>query len=156
MPSTARLTRPSSRVRRVLRGYPNAARIASAGQATSASPASARRVGRAVTAVSRVTPNLVRSAGRMTRVLRRSPSTRPLLRVMPTIVQRTTTQLGQAAARGVPVTPQVAVNTLAANANRVISSPQILTEAYRRSRMLNRRYRRARRLQLRGATLRYG
>jgi uncharacterized protein (DUF885 family) len=117
-----------------------------------ASPAAVR----AVSAVSRVAPNMIRSAGRVTRVLRRSPATRPLLRVMPTVIQRAATQLGRRAAQGLPVTPQAATQAVASQARQIISSAPQMVRIYRRSRAQDQRFHRARRLQLRGVTLRYG
>ena len=88
----------------------------------------------------RAAPQLIRGVARVTRTLRRNPATRPLVRTMPTIVRRTTANLARRVARGQPVTPQVAVRTLARQTARVLSNPQQCVHAYQRSRALDRRY----------------
>jgi len=95
---------------------------------------------RADRTIRRATPQLVRGVRNMTRTLLRRPATRPLVRVMPTVVQRTINTLGQRAAAGVPVTPNQAVQTLAQQAVRVMGSPQQAVQAYRRSIAMDRRY----------------
>ena len=90
--------------------------------------------------LARVVPQLSRGATNIARILRRSPSTRPLVRTLPNIMQRTTRSLAQQALRGQPVTPLAASRTLAQQAARVIGSPQQAVQAYRRSRALDRRF----------------
>jgi hypothetical protein len=99
-----------------------------------------RAVPRATAALRRISPQLVRGAMRVARTLRRVPGTRPLVRVMPAIVQRTVNRLGQQAALGRPVTPGQAVQTLARQTASVIGSPQQAAKAYRRSMTLDHRY----------------
>jgi hypothetical protein len=88
----------------------------------------------------RATPQLVRGVRRMTRTLRSRPATRPLIRVMPTVVQRTVNTLGQRAAAGAVVTPNQAVRTLAQQAARVLGNPQQAVRAYQRSVAQDRRF----------------
>ncbi len=76
----------------------------------------------------------------MARTLRRRPATRPLVRVLPSVVQRTVNTLGQQAAAGVPVSPNQAVQTLAQQANQVLGSPQQALRAYQRSLTMDRRF----------------
>lgn len=113
-------------------------------------PLAARVVPRLAPAVMRAAPQLIRGVARVTRTLRRNPATRPLVRAVPTIVRRTTSALARRAARGRPVTPQVAVRTLAGQTARVLSDPRQCVHAYRRSRSLDRRYHVAARRQPRG------
>jgi hypothetical protein len=103
-------------------------------------PLAARVVPRVAPAIMRSAPQLIRGVARVTRTLRRNPATRPLVRTVPTIVRRTATTLARRAARGRPVTPQVAARTLAGQTARVLSSPGQCVHAYRRSRALDRRY----------------
>jgi hypothetical protein len=103
-------------------------------------PLAARLIPRVAPAVMRAAPQLIRGVARITRTLRRNPATRPLVRAVPTIVRRTTTSLARRVARGQPVTPRVAVRTLAGQSARVLSSPQQCVHAYRRSRTLDRCY----------------
>lgn len=104
-------------------------------------PLAARLIPRAAAALTRATPQLVRGAAAVTRSLRRNPTTRPLVRTMPTIMQRTAASLArQGAQRGRPPTPQTAVRTLARQTAQVIGSPQQAVQAYQRSRALDQRY----------------
>jgi hypothetical protein len=88
----------------------------------------------------RVAPRLVRSATQVTRTLRRNPQTRPLVRVMPTIVRRTVHQIGRDIDRGRPVTGPRAVRVLAGQTQRVLADPHAVSTAYRHSRALDRHY----------------
>lgn len=90
--------------------------------------------------IRRVAPRLVRGATQVLRTLRRNPATRPLVRVMPTIVRRTVNDIARDIQRGAPVAPQRAVQQLAGQSRRVISNPDACLAAYRRSRALDRRY----------------
>ena len=93
--------------------------------------------------VLRAAPGLIRGAAQVARTLRASPVTRPLVRAVPTIIQRTAANIAQQVGQGQPVTPSTAVRTLARQTARVLSSPQQCVQAYRRSRVLDRRFHRA-------------
>jgi hypothetical protein len=93
-------------------------------------------------AARRVAPRLVRGSSRVLRTLRRDPRTRPLVRVLPTIVRRTAADVVRDVQRGRPASPQRAAQQLAAQAQQVLSSPQQCVRAYRRSSALDRRYHR--------------
>jgi hypothetical protein len=103
-------------------------------------PLAARVIPRVAPAIMRAAPQLIRGVARVTRTLRRNPATRPLVRTVPTIVRRTAATLARRATRGRPVTPQVAVRTLAGQTARVLSNPRQCVRAYRRSCALDRRY----------------
>jgi hypothetical protein len=105
-------------------------------------PLAARVVPRAAPALMRATPGLVCGISGVVHGLRRSPTTRPLVRVVPAIVRRTAATIGQQAARGAPVTPQAAVRTLARQTLRVLGSPQVAAGAFRHSRVMDRRFHR--------------
>lgn len=109
-------------------------------------PAAARLAPRvlpqAANVMRRVAPQLVRGVAGVTRALRRSPTTRPLVRAIPTVVRRTAANIAQQVARGQPVTAQGAVRTLARQTARVIGSPQQSARAWQRSRALDRQYHR--------------
>jgi hypothetical protein len=93
--------------------------------------------------VMRAAPQLIRGATRVARTLRRSPTTRPLVRAMPTVVRRAVTDMARQASRGQQVTPRTAVSTLARQTRQVLSSPRQCVQAYRRSRALDRRFHQA-------------
>jgi hypothetical protein len=90
--------------------------------------------------IARQTPQLVRGLSSVARTLRRNPTTRPLVRALPTIASRTTRSLARQAAHGRPITPRRAVRTLAGQTRAVLSSPQTRRQVVRRSRALDRRY----------------
>jgi hypothetical protein len=106
-------------------------------------PLAARLIPRAASAITRAAPGLIRGLAGVTRTLRRNPATRPLVRAVPTIMRRTAASVAQQAARGRPVTPTTAVRTLARQTARVLSSPQKCTQAWKRSRSLDRRFHQA-------------
>jgi len=88
----------------------------------------------------KVMPRLTRSTLQVGRELRRNPATRPLVRAMPTIAQRTVADIARQVERGRPVTPELATRYLARETQRVLGSPDRAVRAYRRSRALDRRY----------------
>jgi hypothetical protein len=106
-------------------------------------PLAAQIAPRVAPAIMRAAPGLIRGVAGVTRILRRSPTTRPLVRAVPTIVRRTASNIVQQAAQGQPMTPQRAVQTLARQTAQVLSSPQHSVQAYQRSQALDRRFHRA-------------
>jgi hypothetical protein len=103
-------------------------------------PLAARLAPRVAPLVLRASPQLLRGTTRVVRALRRNPATRPLVRVVPTIMRRTIRDIASQVERGQPVTPQTAVRMLAGETRRVLSDPRTCVHAYRRSRALDRRY----------------
>ncbi len=103
-------------------------------------PLAARVIPQAAPALMRAMPGLVSGIAGVVRSLHRDPVTRPLVRVVPAIVRRTAAVIGQNAARGVPVPPQAAVRALGQQTLRVLGNPQASTQAFRRSRVLDRQY----------------
>jgi hypothetical protein len=106
-------------------------------------PLAARLIPRVAPTIMRAAPGLIRGVAGVSRTLRRSPTTRPLVRTIPTIVRRTAANIAQQTAQGQPVTPQTAVRTLARQTAQVLSSPQQSVQVYQRARALDRRYHRA-------------
>jgi hypothetical protein len=106
-------------------------------------PLAARLLPRVAPAIMRAAPGLIRGVAGVARTLRRSPTTRPLVRAIPTIVRRTAANIAQQVGQGQPVTPQTAVRTLARQTAQVLSSPQQCVRAYQRARALDRRFHRA-------------
>ena len=103
-------------------------------------PLAARLIPRVAPTILRAAPGLIRGAAQVARTLRTNPVTRPLVRAVPTIIQRTAAIIAQQVGQGQPVTPSTAVRTLARQTARVLSSPQQCVQAYRRSRVLDRRF----------------
>jgi hypothetical protein len=88
----------------------------------------------------RVAPRLTRGVANVARTLFRNPTTRPLLHAVPRIARGTMRTLVSRVARGRPVTPRLAVRTLARQTAKTLSSPRTLVQAYRRSLAGDRRY----------------
>ena len=95
-------------------------------------PLAAGLVRKAAPHIARHTPQLVRGLSKVARTLRRSPTTRPLVRALPTIASRTTRSLARQAAHGRPITPRRAVRTLAGQTRSVLSSPRTRRHVVRR------------------------
>jgi hypothetical protein len=105
-------------------------------------PLAARIVPRAAPAIMRAAPGLVCGLTGVVNTLRRDPATRPLVRMVPAIVRNTAASIAQQASRGVSVTPQAAVRTLARQTVRVLGSPKQAARAFNRSRVLDRQFHR--------------
>jgi hypothetical protein len=81
----------------------------------------------------RVLPHLVRGTAVLTRVLRRRRTTRPVIRAIPTILQRTNRTLIRRARAGRPVNRRVAARVMAAHTQRVLTSPRACATALGRN-----------------------
>jgi hypothetical protein len=103
-------------------------------------PLAARVVPRAAPVIRRAATGLAHGATRVLHTLHRSPTTRPLVRAIPTILRGTAVNLARQVAAGRRVTPQAAVRQLARQTARVLGNPRIGVQAYRQSRVLDRRY----------------
>jgi hypothetical protein len=105
-------------------------------------PLAGRIIPGAAPALMRATPGLVCGLAGVVRGLRRDPTTRPLVRVVPAIVRGTAANIARQASRGVAVTPQTAVRTLARQTLRVLGSPRQSARAFQHSRALDRHFHR--------------
>lgn len=103
-------------------------------------PIAMRGISSASPAMRTAAPALARATGRLVGALRRSPATRPLIKTVPTILRRTNAALSRAAASGTPVSPRLAVRTMANQTYRIMSSPTVCIHIMVRSgRMIRRR-----------------
>jgi len=105
-------------------------------------PLAARVIPQASRTLTRAMPGLVSAVSAVVRRLYRDPATRPLVRVVPTVVRRTGASIAQMNSRGVAVTPQETLRILARQIMRVLGSPQVSAQAFRRSRALDREFHR--------------
>lgn len=87
--------------------------------------------------ISRAVPRLTRGVSQITRKLYRNPQTRPLVKTVPTIARRTMGTLARHAARGRTITPRVANRVLVSHARRLLRSPQQMSKALRRVRLMD-------------------
>lgn len=74
-------------------------------------------------AVRRMSPILVRSAGRLGRYLRKRPRTRPLVKAIPTIQKQAVKMLTKHAQQGGKVTPAVAAKAMAKATVKTLGTP---------------------------------
>jgi len=102
-------------------------------------------------ALRRILPHLVRGTAILTRILRRQKATRPMVRVVPTIVRRTIRDLKKQAARGVPLTRKRAAVAAAKQVRRVLSSPKACAAAITRNAKVSKAYKRPTRRRTRGS-----
>jgi len=106
-------------------------------------PLAARLVPQAARALTQATPGLACGLAGVVRTLHRSPSTRPLVRTVPSIVRGTAMSIARQASSGATVNPQAAVRTLARQTARILGNPRQAAQAFRRSQNLDRRFHRA-------------
>lgn len=107
-------------------------------------------------ALRRILPYMIRGTAILTRILRRRKATRPMVRVVPTIVRRTVKELKKQAARGIPITRKRAAVTAAKQVRRVLSSPKACAAAITRNVKVSKAYKKPTRRRVRssGATRR--
>src|SRR5580658_6187301 len=110
--------------------------------AKAVAPMAKRALPKIAKVITRATPRLTHGVGKITKVLHRHPQTRHLLRTVPGIARRTVGNLAHKAARGVRITPQAAVRTLANQTRRVLGTPQHRAQALRRHQHLERKFHR--------------
>jgi hypothetical protein len=103
-------------------------------------PLAARVVPQAAPTLTQAMPALVSGVSGVVRHLHRDPATRPLVRVVPTIVRGTAANIAQTTSRGGAVNSQEALRMLARQILRVLGSPQASARAFRRSRALDRKF----------------
>jgi hypothetical protein len=116
-------------------GEGEAEALAGAAAATVISPRDRR-------ALRRVISDLVRAQGKLTRLLRRSRSTRHGVKAGPTIMRRTVKSLKRQAAKGAPITRRRAARAMATQVRRVLGSPKAARAAIVRNTKVSRRYKR--------------
>jgi hypothetical protein len=94
------------------------------------------------TVSARISPTLVRGVASIGRILGRRKTTRPLLRLLPSILRRTVATLARERQLGLSTTSIRAARILASEAAKIIDSPQRCVALYRRSRALHRYFHR--------------
>lgn len=105
-------------------------------------PMAARMAPRVLPAIARFVPHLIRAAANIARTLRRNPVTRPLVRAIPTIVQRTIVTLTRMYSRRQQITVQIALRILARHASQILGNQRRSVQVIRRSTQLDRHHHR--------------
>jgi hypothetical protein len=80
-----------------------------------------------------ILPGLIRGAAVITRLLCSQPTTRPMVRVVPTVVDQTARTLVRRQRRGRPVTPVIAGRVMGRQVARTLASPRRTTRAVGRN-----------------------
>jgi hypothetical protein len=81
----------------------------------------------------RIYPRLIRGTAALTHTLRKSPSTRPLVKAVPTIAARAGQKLARQAAQGKPITPTTAARVMAGETKKVLGNPTTAAKTLVRS-----------------------
>lgn len=84
-------------------------------------------------AMQRIYPRLVRGTAALTQTLRKSPTTRPLVKTIPTIAARAGQKLARQAAQGKSITPTTAARVMAAETKKVLGNPMASAQTLLRS-----------------------
>jgi hypothetical protein len=95
-------------------------------------------------ALSALLPDLLRGTVVLTRILRRHPRMRPLVKTVPGIMRRSVRNLKRRAAAGRPITRRAAARTTAREVRRVLGSPRLVRASLTRNRRMSRAMRRRR------------
>jgi hypothetical protein len=95
-------------------------------------------------ALSALLPDLLRGTAVLTRILRRHPRMRPLVKTVPGIMRRSVRNLKRRAAAGRPITRRAAARTTAREVRRVLGSPRLVRASLTRNRRMSRAMRRRR------------
>ncbi|MDX6750474.1 hypothetical protein SH611_11705 [Geminicoccaceae bacterium 1502E] len=96
-------------------------------------------LGPAPVRIRRMTPMVVRRAVKLTKLLRRSPRTRPLVPVVAAVTRATKKSLARRAAQGRPVTKSTVARTMAKATARTLRSPQRVAKVLARNVVKRRR-----------------
>lgn len=110
--------------------------------ARAAGPLMKRALPKIARAVTKASPNLTRNIGKVAKTLHRNPATRHLLKAVPAIARRTVGSIARQVAHGRPITPRVAVRTLAKQARHVLGHRKHRRHALRRHNRLERQFHR--------------
>ena len=106
--------------------------------ASKSSPADARALGGALAitvmsntplTVKTVAPGIASASGRIAQSMTTTPASRQLIKVLPTIVERTAATLKRKAEKGKPITRRTAARVMTKQARRTLGSPTRLARA---------------------------
>lgn len=103
----------------------------------------AKLLPKAVSMVSKVAPKILKGVNSVAKTLRDNPVSKPLVRALPQVVQKTVADLSQQVADGKAITGDSAVRTLAKQTAQVLGNPQAVVDSVRRSSAVDRRFHKA-------------
>ncbi len=103
-------------------------------------PAAARLIPRIGSGIMNASPQLIRGLTTAADLLRRHSATRPLVRVLPTVLRRTVASLANQSDAGHAVTPRSVALNLALQMECVLRSQRLSAMALRRSQLAERQY----------------
>lgn len=94
-------------------------------------PLAARLIPSAAKAITSVAPSIIQGVARVGRTLHRSPTSRKLLRTLPTVLKGTTRTLARQVSQGKPLSSKTALRALAGNVASVLDDPKKAQRAMR-------------------------
>ena len=100
-------------------------------------PRTARRLSNSLT---RLSPALYKGVADTARSMYRSRRTRPLVRVLPTVVRSTVGRIARRTAEGASISPEEAKRVMMRQIRRMLRNRRVCTDVVRRSRALDRQY----------------
>lgn len=95
---------------------------------------------KALPALTRAAPQIIRGVSQVGRQLWRNPATRQMVRAVPQVVKRTAVDIARQHAAGRPLTTGLATRSLARQTANVLGSPTRRRAALRRCRAMDRRW----------------
>lgn len=95
---------------------------------------------KALPAITKAAPSIIRGVAKVGRNLWRNPATRQMVRAVPQVVKRTAVDIARQHAAGRPLTRSMATRSLARQTANVLGSPNRRRAALRRCRAMDRRW----------------
>lgn len=95
---------------------------------------------KALPAITRAAPSIIRGVAKVGRSLWRNPATRQMVRAVPQVVKRTAVDIARQHAAGRPITTSMATRSIARQTANVLGSPSRRRSALQRCRAMDRRW----------------
>jgi hypothetical protein len=111
--------------------------------AAKAIPAAMKMLPKAASMITKIAPKVIKGVNAVAKTLRTNPVTKPLVRAIPQVVQKTTADLAGQLARGQKITAQSAAKTLAKQTARVLGDPKQVVNTVRRANAVDKRFHQA-------------
>lgn len=102
-------------------------------------PAISKILPKVMPVLNKAMPKMVQGLSKVTKVLRRRPASRKLIKTLPTVVRKTMGSIAKQVASGKPVTPKSVVRTLANQTASILKNPKQAATVLRKGAVLRRR-----------------
>jgi hypothetical protein len=100
----------------------------------------AKLLPKAASMVAKAAPKLLKGVRGVAKTLASNPATKPLVKAIPQIVRKTTVDLARQVAAGKPMTPDIALRTLARDTAQVLGNPRAVVQTLARAKAADRNY----------------